>query len=44
MIIYDRVSWISMVLRVHGSVVSKVWPRVLATTMVSVVFTYLQRS
>lgn len=32
-----------MVLRVHGSVVSKVWPRVLATTAVSVGFTYLQR-
>lgn len=32
-----------MVLRVHGSVVSRVWPRVLATTAVSVVFTYLQR-
>ncbi len=43
MILYDKVSWISMVLRVHGSVVSKVWPRVLATTSVSVVFTYLQR-
>ena len=43
MILYDRVSWLSMVLRVHGSVVSKVWPRVLATTLVSIAFTYVQR-
>jgi putative membrane protein len=43
MILYDRVSWFSMVLRVHGSVVSKVWPRILVTTVASAIFTYLQR-
>ena len=43
MIPYERLSWLSMVLRVHGSVVANVWPRVLATTLVSVAFTYVQR-
>jgi len=32
-----------MVLRVRGSVVTKVWPRVLSTTLVSIGFMYLQR-
>lgn len=43
MILYDRLSWLSMVLRTHGSVVKKIWPRFLVTTLVSIVFTYVQR-
>ncbi|MBX3192369.1 MAG: bestrophin family protein [Labilithrix sp.] len=44
MIHYDRGGWLSMVLRVNGSVLPEVWPRILATTTVSVVFTYLQQT
>jgi ion channel-forming bestrophin family protein len=43
MILYDRLSWLSMVLRTHGSVVKKIWPRFLSVTLVSMVFTYVQR-
>ena len=43
MILYERESWISMVLRVKGSVMPRVMPRVLVVTAVSVVATLLQR-
>lgn len=43
MIVYDRSSWLSMVLRVQGSVVTEIWPRVTLVTAVSAVFTFLQR-
>ncbi len=44
MILYDRVSWLSMVFRVHGSVMPRIIRRVVATALLSVVFTYLQRN
>ena len=43
MISDERVSWISMVFRVRGSVVLKVLPRIVATTSTAILFTYLQR-
>lgn len=43
MILYERVSWLSMVIRVQGSVVSRIWPRFVVTTAISAVFTWLQR-
>jgi putative membrane protein len=43
MIIYERKTWLSLVLRVHGSVVKRVWPRILVATVIAIVFTYLQR-
>lgn len=43
MILYDRGRWLSTVFRIHGSVVKVVWPRILATTLVAVAFTYVQR-
>jgi len=43
MILYERVSWLSMIVRVQGSVVSRIWPRFVVTTAVSSVFTWLQR-
>jgi ion channel-forming bestrophin family protein len=42
MIQYDRGHWLSMVFRIHGSVVRYVWPRVLATTAAATVFVFLQ--
>lgn len=43
MILNERVSWISMVFRVRGSVVRTVMPRILFTTATAVAFTLLQR-
>lgn len=43
MILYDRGGWLRMVLRVHGSSLPLVWPRLLATTATAVAFTVLQR-
>jgi ion channel-forming bestrophin family protein len=42
MIVYDRVGWLAMVFRVHGSVVRRVLPRVFTTTLVAVGFMVLQ--
>lgn len=42
MIIYDRGNWLSMVFRVHGSVVKNVWPRVVATGVVATALILLQ--
>jgi ion channel-forming bestrophin family protein len=42
-IVYDRGGWLSMVLRVHGSSLPLIWPRILATTTTAAIFTYLQR-
>lgn len=43
MIVYERTSWLAMVFRLHGSALPRVWPRMLATTLISIAFTLLQR-
>lgn len=43
MILYERVSWLSMVVRVQGSVVSRIWPRFVLTTAISIGFWWLQQ-
>jgi len=42
-IVSERSSWLSMVFRIRGSVVTEVWPRIALVTALSVAFTYLQR-
>ncbi|MBS2020698.1 MAG: hypothetical protein JST00_48040 [Deltaproteobacteria bacterium] len=42
MIVYDRGNWLSMVFRVHGSVVKHVWPRVVAVGVLATVLLVLQ--
>lgn len=42
MVVYERGSWLTMVLRIHGSVVKQVWPRLLVVLLVSCAFTYVQ--
>lgn len=43
MIVYDRQRWLAMVVRLHGSVLPMVWRRILTTTVVAAVMTYVQR-
>ncbi len=43
MIVYERSTWLAMVFRLHGSAFPRVWPRMLATTLLSIGFTLLQR-
>lgn len=42
MIVYDRGNWLSMVFRVHGSVVKNVWPRVIAVGALATLLLQLQ--
>lgn len=43
LILYEHGNWWSMVFRISGSVLPRVWPRIALTTTVSIVFTILQR-
>jgi len=41
-ILYERTSWLAMVFRVHGSVVRRIWPRFVVTTLLAAALTALQ--
>ena len=43
MIVYESTNWLGMVVRVHGSVVKRIWPRFVVTTAIAAALTWLQR-
>ncbi|MFO0640178.1 MAG: bestrophin family protein [Polyangiaceae bacterium] len=43
MIVYESTHWLGMVVRVHGSVVKRIWPRFVVTTAIAAALTWLQR-
>ena len=37
MIVYESTHWLGMVVRVHGSVVKRIWPRFVVTTAIAAI-------